>query len=503
MSDRQDRFRRLAHTNTKRKRPAPPLPPTTYNVADFDAEGNHIAPPAPAPRDEEALFARRAGDNGDRETRQPLERIVPGYEMVNAAGGCSCAETAFPLDTVRGPSPLGNLLALPPARFHRYHPNFGLDGINDYRRAAFIDTETTGLGGGAGVYCFMVGVGTFEAYQPYDPAQLSGAPNLDATPTHFVVRQFFMRNPAEECALLVALAGLLSAYEMTVTFNGRSFDLPLLRLRYLQNRRFLPLERDVELLDAARPHLDLLMPARRVWRRRLQSCRLINLEQMVLGLERDEDDVPGHLIPELYHAYVQSGHTDAMRRVFYHNHEDIVTMVALAEHLGRAFGDDPAANTLAGVAAAAPVTTVTGMDWLGLGHAHLRAGDDRQAIEAFTRALESVRNPTDRADIYRALGELYKRRRQWSDAVETWNTWITSVPGTDPTPYIELAKYHEWETRDLEQAEMWTAWALHNLRQAHPAARRPGDQRALEHRLARLQRKRSASGGDTNQDAPT
>ena len=133
--------------------------------------------------------------------------------------------------------------------------------VADYRRAAFIDTETTGLGGGAGVYCIMVGVGTFERY---DPDQLPAAPNLDESPTHFVVRQYFMRNPAEECALLVALAELLASYEMTVTFNGRSFDLPLLRARYTQNRRLLPLKDDLLLLQAERPHLDLLMPARKV-----------------------------------------------------------------------------------------------------------------------------------------------------------------------------------------------------------------------------------------------
>jgi tetratricopeptide (TPR) repeat protein len=342
------------------------------------------------------------------------------------------------------------------------------------------------LGGGAGVYCFMVGVGTFEAYQPYAPDQLPGAPDLDATPTHFVVRQFFMRNPAEEGALLVALSDLLAAYEMTVTFNGRSFDLPLLRLRYTQNRRFLPLDRDAALLRAERPHLDLLMPARKVWRRRLQSCRLINLEQMILGLHRSEDDVPGHLIPELYQHYVQTGHAEAMRRVFYHNNEDIVTMVALADHLSRAFGETPA-----------PSPTLQGLDWAGLGRAHERAGDFVQAESAYTRALESVRNPADRSDLLRSLADLYKRQGRWAQAAETWQSWITSVPGSDPTPYVELAKYCEWELRDLEQAEMWTAWALHNLQKAHPAARRPGDIRDLEHRLARLQRKRPANSEPT------
>ncbi len=493
MSDMQDKLRRLASLRGPRTRQTP-----RYNVADFDAQGEHISPA-------EAEFDTDFDTGIDPDIEQsiqeekapvdsllPLHHLVPGYEIVNAAGNCYCTVQAFPLEQARGPHPLGSLLELPPALFHRFHPTFGLGEMADYRRAAFIDTETTGLGGGAGVYCFMVGVGTFEAYQPYAPDQLPVEPDPNASPTHFVVRQFFMRNPAEEGALLVALADLLARYVMTVTFNGRSFDLPLLRLRYTQNRRFLPLHNDAALLRADRPHLDLLMPARRVWRRRLQSCRLINLEQMILGLHRSEDDVPGYLIPELYQHFVHTGQADAMRRVFYHNHEDIVTMVALADHLSRAFGD-VAGPTSDVKTIPIPAPVVTGMDWAGLGRAHERAGDFAQAEAAYTRALESVRNASDRCEIYRSLGEIYKRQAMWMQAIETWQVWITSVPGSDPVPYIELAKYFEWEMCDLEQAEMWTAWALHTLQKAPAAARRPADVRGLEHRLARIQRKRSGS----------
>lgn len=480
MSEMQDRLRRLVSTRPQRTRPAPP-----YAAVDDGArtEREYEA-------DIDALLVHGAPEHESAGRLLPLDHVVPGYEIANAAGLCYCTVQAFPLDEPRGPHPLGNLLDLPPALFHRFHPTFGVGEMADYRRAAFIDTETTGLGGGAGVYCFMVGVGTFEAYQPYAPDQLPVAPDPDASPTHFVVRQFFMRNPAEEGSLLVALADLLASYEMTVTFNGRSFDLPLLRQRYTQNRRFLPLDRDAALLREDRPHLDLLMPARKVWRRRLQSCRLINLEQMILGLYRSEDDVPGHLIPMLYQHYVQTGHAEAMRRVFYHNHEDIVTMVALADHLSRAFTDiDTNTNTNT----PAPTASVQGLDWASLGRAHERAGDLAQAEIAYNRALESVRNPSHRSELLASLANLYKRQGRWEQAVETWQNWITSVPGSDPTPYVELAKYCEWEARDLEQAEMWTAWALHNLQKAHPAARRPSDQRDLEHRLARLQRKRAAN----------
>jgi len=264
-----------------------------------------------------------------RSAAGPLRDLVPGTLIENAGGVCYVSTRAYPLEEARGPAPLGSLLGLAPAVFRRYYPAFRLDTATDYQRAAFLDTETTGLGGGAGVYAFMVGVGVFEPWP--DPA-------LGAS-THFVVRQFFMRSPAEERAVLIALARLLDAYELTVTFNGRSFDLPLLRARYAQNRRFAPLRSGAALLAEDRPHLDLLHPARRLWRKRLQSCRLINLETMILGLQRSEDDVPGYLIPALYTDYVRTGNAAEMRRVFYHNGEDIVSMVALAERLSRAFDE--------------------------------------------------------------------------------------------------------------------------------------------------------------------
>lgn len=416
----------------------------------------------------------------------PLHELVPGHTVETEVGTCYVHVNAYPLDEMRGPASLGTLLAQSPACFAPFHPNFHLDDVADYRRAAFIDTETTGLGNGSGVYSFMVGVGAFEAWDPAQPLPVARTVDqADVAPTHFVVRQYFMRNPAEERALLMALAADLAHFEMTVTFNGRTFDLPLLRARYRQNRRFLPdLRPHIHLLDERRPHLDLLHPARKLWRRRLQSCRLINLEQRILGLIRSEDDVPGHLIPQLYADYVRTGQAESMRRVFYHNHEDIMTMVALADRLGSAFvqGTD-------GDLAHAHNAPLRGADWAGLGRAYESAGQLAQAETAYRRALDSVRNPAERAELFELLGKLQKRQGNWQAAVETWQMWLTSVPGTNVTPYIELAKYCEWQTQDFEQAAMWTGWALHTLRQAQSTPQRADLIQALEHRLERLKRK--------------
>ena len=157
-----------------------------------------------------------------------------------------------------------------------------------------------------------------------------------------------------------------------MTFNGRTFDVPLLRGRFSQNRRWLSAAaQDVPLLQNRAAHLDLLHPARRLWRRRLQSVRLINLEEQILGLGRAESDVPGSLIPYLYIQYLQTGNATEMGRIFYHNREDIVSMVPLAERLCRIFDDPFAPGHRA---------EIHGLDMLSLGHTYESAG--KLAVEA-------------------------------------------------------------------------------------------------------------------------
>jgi uncharacterized protein len=404
--------------------------------------------------------------------RGPLEELAPGEEWVTPLGSCYLVTEAHPLAAQRGSRALGALLAVAPRALASWHPDFGLDELEDFAGAAFIDTETTGLGNGAGVYAFMVGVGTFEA--------LNGAP----LPSHFVVRQFFMRHPGEEGAVLAAVADLLSDKRLVVTFNGRGFDLPLLRGRYLQNRRLLAERAAVALLAENAPHLDLLMPARRLWRRRLQSCRLINLEQMILGIRRTQDDVAGALIPYLYLDYVRTGNAGEMSRVFYHNREDIVSMVSLAQRLIQAYTAPEEAET---------TLDVQGEDWLSLGAGYTRCGDLTRAEWAYRHALEVIADDAHRAQTFAQLGDLLKRQARWQEAAEVWELWLTSVPGVDPTPYVELAKCCEWQWQDFERAEMWVGWALHNLRTAPAYQRLPGQVADLEHRLARIQRKRAGA----------
>lgn len=442
---------------------------------------------------------------------EPLSTAVPGEEIENSGGTCYVVTHSYPVCHLRGGNPLDAILEYSPSLLSELYPTFRLDDDSlDFSTAAFLDTETTGLGTGAGIYCFMVGVGQFE--HQFTPRSVS----LDGTTLpletdsateaaqsesiHFVVRQLFMRSPAEECALLVALAELLSQSSLMVTFNGRAFDLPLLRTRLKQNLSIFPsLSPAFPLLQEESPHLDLLLPARRLWRRRLQSCRLGRLEEALMGILRSEEDVPGQLIPALYADYLKTRHESAgeMPRIFYHNREDILSMVGLTPHLYAPFTMlEQTTSDMRKWPVRREQEDMSGIDWLSMGLCYASIGSTQQAEQALLEACKRLGRAEDevrsRAEAYKHLGQLYKAQSNWSRAAEVWQEWITTIADDDPMPYIELAKYCEWQQTDLSQAEMWTRWAIHMLNSQTKLMPRTDRLLAeLDHRLSRICRKQS------------
>jgi tetratricopeptide (TPR) repeat protein len=133
-----------------------------------------------------------------------------------------------------------------------------------------------------------------------------------------------------------------------------------------------------------------------------------------------------------------------------------------------------------------------GQEWFALGQHYVKQSQPEQARAAFEKATTTLIHAPDRGAAFQELAALHKRAGDWEQACATWQLWISSVPGNDPTPYIELAKHAEWQSRDLGQAEMWTAWAIHNLKQADPRTHHRNRLPELEHRLERLRRKRTA-----------
>ena len=310
---------------------------------------------------------------------------------------------------------------------------------------AFIDTETTGLAGGSGTYAFMVGVGRFEA-------------------EGFRLAQFFMRDPSEEPALLHALEQFLTPCETIVSFNGKSFDLPLLKTRYITNSWPFPLK--------GTAHLDLLHLARRLWRMRLPSRTLGYLEEHILEQTRTEEDTPGWMIPQMYFDYLRSGDARPMKGIFYHNAMDILTLAALTNHIGHLLAD-PLDGRVS-----------HSLDLASIGKLNEDLGYTDQAAQILEASLEQGLPKEFHQQILKRLSFLYKRQGKMLQALSLW--WQAAAD-REVYAHEELAKYYEHTERNYTEALRWTEAAQALLAMpGTPFAEKLQWQDALAHRKARL-----------------
>ena len=273
----------------------------------------------------------------------------------------------------------------------------------DPKRALYFDTETTGLGGGAGVLAFLVGIAWFD-----DQLRLHA-------------EQFLLRSPAEEAPLLEAFAERLEACELLVSYNGKAFDLPLLNGRMVMNRR-------AKLPDRA--HLDLLHIARRLHKSRLGPCRLIGLEADVLGFERGPD-IAGIDIAPRYAHFLRSGDESALEQVVEHNAWDVVSMAALVGLYGE------------------PFDLLHEQDLVGLARTLKRARAFDEAERAASVALERGAGPEAR----RAHGEIAKARGDRARALAHFEAFAAEVH--DPQIRLELAKLYEHHVKEPISALSW------------------------------------------------
>jgi tetratricopeptide (TPR) repeat protein len=251
-----------------------------------------------------------------------------------------------------------------------------------------------------------------------------------------------------------------------VTFNGRSFDLPLLDNRYLMNRM------SSSLLE--KPHIDLLHPARRLYRRRLGSCALGALEQNLLGLHRTHEDVPGWLIPGLYHNYLRTGDARELLRVFYHNEIDMLSMVTLTSRVVRQFANSGSDDDPTDLLSLGKWLADLGMKAESERNLRMAAKGDLP-LELYHQALY-------------ALGLLLKRDGRREEAVPVWQQ-IAATSYDDVEAHIELAKHYEWQCKDLDQAMAWTRQALALVDSWRHAEQASLIRAELEHRQDRLLRK--------------
>ena len=398
---------------------------------------------------------------------------LPGREVVTSLGAYHLIENTYALNFIHGPARLADMVAGDSATAARLARDEALAQA-DLGSLAFLDVETTGLAGGAGTLVFLVGVGVYEDER-------------------FVLRQYFMRDPAEERAMLANLVSDLAPRAGWVTFNGRAFDLPLLETRLTLNRQRGAL--------GQRPHLDLLTPARRLYRGRLASCSLGHIEQQVFNIVREQDDVPGELIPQMYLDYLRTGDPSDMRRVIYHNAVDILSMVTLAAHLLEVFatpfepGSRRRRRRVRGAAGESEVRHLQSTiynpqseDLLRLARWHDDQGRPVEAEVAYRRALRGHLSLDDRRLGLTRLAALLKRQDRRAESAPLWEQ-LASFTLDDPEPFVELAKYYEWHAPDTPKARAWAERALAVVASSAKGWQRDEATAELQHRLKRLKGK--------------
>ena len=375
-----------------------------------------------------------------------VDEYMDGEVVTTPAGEHFETERLFERHKLHGSMDIASLGEMPPDLL-------GAISAGEVRAApagrwAFLDTETTGLAGGSGTYAFLIGVGRITA-------------------DGFRVRQFFMRDYGEEPSLLHALREHLEQFDTLITYNGKVYDVPLLETRFRMSRTRPPFSR----LD----HLDLLFGARRLWRLRFDSCRLVDLERQIFGVER-EGDLPGEMIPYVYFEYLRTREAQRLVPVFHHNAIDILTLACFAAIVPYAFRS-PAETSLS-----------HGAELVGLGRWLLQAGQPEQALELFRRAVDSempdpllFRTLWDMAQIERKLGRY--------DAALTILTDLSTCVNPFRRPaLVALAKHYEHRERDYALALELTRTAI-----------RLEDTPEIRHREARLLRRARVDPGTPTQ----
>jgi uncharacterized protein len=450
-----------------------------------------FAAPGPQLIDEEAAFAARCTA---AEASARVTEVLGGSVIQAGNGSCLAIDREFESSHQHGRSELGRyvtgvsesasaldvFLAREGAAAGAGRALPGLDG-GGTPRLLFFDTETTGLSGGAGTTAFLVGFAYFDG---------------DA----FRTRQFFMRSYAEERAMLDAVTAYIAGIEaesgaspILVTYNGRSFDVPLMDTRFSLHRRRSPFP---EL-----SHLDMLYPARRLWKRRAEgpltkaavaasrnvyqmspdeapgSCALTAIERDILSLHR-HDDVPGWEIPTRYFAFARTGDASGLAGVLEHNRLDLISLAAVTALVLEMVRDGAASAR-------------SRRDGLALGRLfeYLERTDDAARCYAFAAEAEGMfgaeADDDARAEALKWLALHHRRARRFQQAADAWRA-IAELPDVDVVVRREaleaLAIHHEHRARDFESAREFAAKAL----ELADDAKRVDE---VRHRLGRLSRK--------------
>jgi uncharacterized protein YprB with RNaseH-like and TPR domain len=289
----------------------------------------------------------------------------------------------------------------------------------DLSTALFFDLETTGLSGGTGTIPFNIGLGYYREDK-------------------FWVSQYFLGELASESRMIEELSEFLADmdFKSIVTFNGKTYDVPLLETRFILQRKPFRLN--------GLPHLDFLFPARSLWQHKVENCRLSYLAREVLNTGRDED-IPSAEVPWRYFQYLQTGNFELIEPVLYHNAEDILSLLGLVILGASIFEEDPES------------CSADHMDFFGAGKVLERAGQTEKAADFFQRALNGSLTEEVGLSTRRRLASQYKRAAHWDKAVSLWTEMAGSQAASSDLLYSlrELSMYFEHRAKEYQQAHKY------------------------------------------------
>ena len=379
-----------------------------------------------------------------------IQHIVPGEVEVIDEDEFYLVRQDFRLSTQHGNLTLGDGLNVEGQHISLSANDDELTEF-DPRKAVFVDTETTGLMGGTGTVAFLVGVGYF----------------VDDV---FRLDQCFMRDYDDEEGMLHYLDGLFQKADTLVSFNGKSFDLPLLRTRFITNRIPFRLE--------SCAHFDLVHASRRFWKKRLKDCSLGNIEREIMGIQR-VGDVPSYEIPTIWLDFLHSRDARRLKGVFYHHQMDILSLATLTGHLSQCLGQPDGQGF------------EHHEDRLSLMRIHFQQKKYDEVLQLSETLLDTLEQTGLRHECLHMTAMSAKRRERWVDMEDFYKLLLIEFP-RDATARVELAKHYEHRAKDLPKAQKLCEDALTYIQTRQQLGSLIGgetQEASFEKRLERIRRK--------------
>lgn len=358
--------------------------------------------------------------NNNIKTRDkyPIEKVINGEWLHDSLGYIYKISENFSIGYQHG-----RMHLQPNSSFHKILQvnKLQFEGVT-LEDILFMDTETTGLSGGTGTMVFLIGMGYFSK-------------------NGFNIDQYFLDDPINEFALLNEVGNVFCRYKVIATFNGSSFDLPLLKARFILNRIISPFKN--------KSYLDLLHLSRKIWKLRLPSLKLKDLENELLAFQREKTEVPGWMVPQLYFDFIRSRDARPLEGVFYHNRMDVLSL-ALLFNLASGLIADPLESL-----------NEPKEDILSIARIIEDLGWSQQSETLYEAIFDKGLPDNLSARTLLRFGLICRKNNHTDLAIKFWKS---SFEKGEFRAAIEISKIFEHQTRDYQNALFWARSSIDLLR---------------------------------------